>query len=121
MRLPTVISAGSQPTRRRQRPRLDPAALTRSDGLLPLRCTASWPRPDVRVAHLAGELDMGTAPFRAEYLGEQTATRPAELVLDVSEVTLVAAAGPALIVTALRNDDGINGRLHLIGVAGTGP
>src|SRR4051794_24923042 len=56
MRLPTVISAGSQPTRRRQRPRLDPAALTRSDGLLPLRCTASWPRPDVRVAHLAGEL-----------------------------------------------------------------
>src|SRR3954453_7716503 len=85
MRLPTVISAGSQPTRRRQRPRLDPAALTRSDGLLPLRCTASWPRPDVRVAHLAGELDTGTTPFRAEYLGEQTATRPAELVLDLSE------------------------------------
>jgi anti-anti-sigma regulatory factor len=39
----------------------------------------------VRVAHLAGELDTGTAPFRAEYLGEQTATRPAELVLDPSE------------------------------------
>ena len=42
-------------------------------------------------------------------------------MLDLSEVTLVAAAGPALIVTALNNDDGINGRLHLIGVAGNRP
>ena len=95
MRLPTVIRAGSQPTRRRQRPRLDPAALTRSHGLLPLRCTG---------------------PFLAEYLREQTATRPAELVLDLSEVTLVAAAGPAL-----NNGDGINGWLHLIGVAADRP
>jgi hypothetical protein len=33
----------------------------------------------------------------------------------------VAAAGPALIVTALNNDDGINDRLHLIGAAGNRP
>jgi hypothetical protein len=29
----------------------------RSEGLLPLRCTADWPRPDVCVVHLAGALD----------------------------------------------------------------
>jgi anti-anti-sigma regulatory factor len=45
--------------------------------------------------YLAGQLDAGSAPFLAEYLGEQTATRPAELVLDLREVTLVAAAGLA--------------------------
>ena len=91
---------------------------TRSDGLLPLRCTASRPRPDVCVAVLEGELDMATAPFLGEYLREHTATRPTELVLDLSGVTLLAAAGLALIVTALHNDNDIPGRLHLTGVTG---
>lgn len=90
----------------------------RSEGLLPLRCTASYPRPGVCVAHLAGELDMATAPLLARYLREQTASRPTELVLDLGEVTLLAAAGLALIVTALKNGDGIHGRLHLTGVTG---
>jgi anti-sigma B factor antagonist len=94
---------------------------TRSDGLLPLRCTASRPRPQVCVAHLSGELDMGTAPLIAEYLREQTATRPTDLVLDLGGVTLLAAAGLALIVQALHNDNGIHGRLHLTGVTGNRP
>jgi anti-sigma B factor antagonist len=94
---------------------------TRSHGLLPLRCTASRPLPHVCVAHLSGELDMATAPLLAEYLCEQTAARPAELVLDLSGVTLLAAAGLALIVAALNNDDGIHGRLHLVGVTGNRP
>jgi anti-sigma B factor antagonist len=75
----------------------------------------------VCVAHLAGELDMGTAPFLADYLREQTATRPTELVLDLSGVTLLAAAGMALIVAALNNESGIHGRLHLTGVTGNRP
>jgi anti-sigma B factor antagonist len=94
---------------------------TRSDGLLPLRCTASRPRPHVCVAYLACELDMGTAPFVTEYLREQTGTRPADLVLDLSGVTLLAAAGLALIVNAHKNEDGIHGRLHLTGVVGNRP
>jgi anti-sigma B factor antagonist len=94
---------------------------TRSHGLLPLRCTASRPLPHVCVAHLWGELDMATAPLLADYLHEQTATRPTELVLDLGGVTLLAAAGLALIVTVLNNDGGIHGRLHLIGVAGNRP
>ena len=93
----------------------------RSEGLLPLRCTASRPLPGVCVAHLTGELDMATAPLLAQYLREQTATRPTELVLDLGDVTLLAAAGLALIVTALNNDQSIHGRLHLTGVAGNRP
>jgi anti-anti-sigma factor len=75
----------------------------------------------VCVAHLDGELDMATAPFLAEYLREQTTTRPAELVLDLSGVTLLAAAGLTLIVEALGGERGIHGRLHLIGVTGNRP
>jgi anti-sigma B factor antagonist len=75
----------------------------------------------VCVAHLAGELDMATAPFLAEYLRRQTAIRPTDLVLDLGGVTLLAAAGLALIVTAMNNDSSIHGRLHLTGVTGNRP
>jgi anti-sigma B factor antagonist len=94
---------------------------TRSDGLLPLSCTASRPRPDVCVTHLTGELDMATAPLLAQYLREHTATRPSDLVLDLGGVTLLAAAGLALIVEALNNGSGIHGRLHLTGVTDNRP
>ena len=94
---------------------------TRSSRLLPLRCTASRPRPQVCVAHLEGELDMATAPIVAEHLREHTATRPTELILDLGGVTLLAAAGLELIVRARNNNDGIHGRLHLIGVTGNPP
>lgn len=93
---------------------------TRSDGL-PLRCSASWPLPGVCVVHLAGELDIATAPVLADYLREQTARRPAELVLDLGAVTLLAAAGLALILSAARNDSGIHGRMHLTGVTSNRP
>jgi anti-sigma B factor antagonist len=75
----------------------------------------------VCVAHLSGELDMATAPLLAEYLREQTAARPTELVLDLGGVTLLAAAGLTLIVRALNNDSDIHGRLRLMGVAGNRP
>jgi anti-anti-sigma factor len=91
---------------------------TRSDGLLPLTLTTSWPEPDVCVVHLAGELDIATVPVVADHLREQAAAAPAELVLDLSAVSLLAAIGVALILRAERHDDGIDGRLHLVGVVG---
>ncbi len=91
---------------------------TRSDGLLPLTLTTSWPEPDVCVVHLAGELDIATVPVVVDYLREQAAAAPAELVLDLSAVSLLAAIGVALILRAERHDDGIDGRLHLVGVVG---
>jgi anti-sigma B factor antagonist len=73
------------------------------------------------VAHLAGELDIATAPVVADQLRRETETRPAELLLDLSGVTHLAAAGLALIVAAMNNDRGIHGRVHLVGVSGNRP
>jgi anti-sigma B factor antagonist len=92
--------------------------VTRSDGLLPLRCTANWPRPHVCVVHLAGDLDIATVPVVARYLQEQTGSRPTDLVLDLGAVTLLAAVGVELIVDAQHDDRGIHGRLRLTGVTG---
>ncbi len=87
----------------------------RSDELQPLTMTTSWPRHHVCVVELAGELDRTTAPVLAGYLRSQTAAAPTHLVLDLTGVTLLAAAGITLIVHALRDDQGIQGRLQLIG------
>ena len=92
--------------------------VTRSDGLLPLRYWASRPRPQVCVVHLAGELDMATVPAVARYLQEQTADRPAELVLDLAAVTLLAATAVGLIVEVQHGGHGVHGRLSLVGVTG---
>ena len=87
----------------------------------PVRCTTSRPRPDVCVAHLEGELDMATTPFVADRLRRLTATRPTALLVDLGGVTHLAAAGLTLLVTAMKNDDDIHGRLHVVGVTGNRP
>ena len=92
--------------------------VSRPGGLLPLRCAASRPCPHVCVVHLAGELDMATVPVVVRCLRQQAATRPAELVLDLGAVTLLAAAGVALLVDVHHDDLGLGSRLHLVGVAG---
>ena len=91
--------------------------VTSSDGLLPLRYATSWPWPHVCVVHLAGDLDIATVPVATRYLRDQTVTRPTELVLDLGGVTLLAAAGVAMILNARHDDRGIHGRLRLTGVS----
>jgi anti-anti-sigma factor len=83
----------------------------------PMRAATTWPRPDVCLVRLAGELDMSTAPQVRGRLAEQTATRPAFLVLDLTAVELIAAAGISLLLAAMRNEHGIHGRLHVVGRA----
>ena len=73
------------------------------------------------MVHVVGELDIATVPFVADHLRRETANRPAELLLDLTGLTHLAAAGLALIVAAMNNDDGIHGRLHLVGVTGNRP
>jgi anti-sigma B factor antagonist len=90
---------------------------TRSDGL-PVTVTVHWPRPHLCVVQLGGELDIATVPPLVQYLRQETATGCAHLVLDVAGVRFLAAAGIRLILSAMRNDDGIRGRLHLVGVTG---
>jgi anti-sigma B factor antagonist len=80
--------------------------------------TTHWPRPNICVVTLAGELDCDTAPLLAEYLRERAATY---LVLDLEAVTFIAAAGINVIMSAQRNDHGIHGQLHVTGLARTTP
>ena len=94
---------------------------TRSDGLPLLTVTATWPRPNVCLVRPVGELDIATAPELASTLRAQTSSSPVHLILDLSEVSLLAATGVSVIVNALRNDDGIYGRLHLVGATKNPP
>jgi anti-anti-sigma factor len=87
----------------------------RSDELQPLTMTTSWPRPNVCVVQLAGDLDSTTAPELTDYLRKQTAAGPTYLLLDLTSVTFLAAAGITLIMNAQRNNEGIRGQLHLVG------
>ncbi|MEW1738793.1 STAS domain-containing protein [Nocardia beijingensis] len=66
----------------------------------PLRFSVCRPRRDVTVLLVAGEIDVATAPrFRAEL--SRACSRPAAtLVLDLSPVTFLAAAGLSILVEA---------------------
>jgi len=90
---------------------------TRSDGL-PITVAVHWPRPHVCLIQLAGELDVATVPLLAGVLREQTRPGPAHLVLDLAGVRFLASTGVGLILAAMHNDQGIRGRLHLLGVRG---
>ena len=115
-RCPHDGSVGHDPPRRR-----NGTDRSQTDEALPIWCTTYRPRTDVCVAHLVGELDIATVPVVADHLRRETATRPAELLLDLTGVTHLAAAGLALIMAAMTGDDGIHGRLHLVGVTGNRP
>lgn len=78
--------------------------------------TAHWPNPRVCVIRIVGELDLAAAPNVAVYLREQTQAGPDHLVIDLSQVRFLASAGVRLILSAAHNTDGIQGRLHLLGV-----
>jgi anti-anti-sigma factor len=89
----------------------------RSDGLK-ITVSVQWPRPSVCLVRLAGELDVASADPLVDFLRESTVRRPAHLVLDVAGVRFLASAGVGMIMSALRNAEGIHGRLHLTGVVG---
>ena len=88
---------------------------TRSDGL-PITVAVHWPRPQVCLVRLRGELDVATVPLLAGLLREHTRPGPDHLVVDLAGVRFLASAGVGLILSAMHNDDGIHGRLHLLGV-----
>jgi len=88
----------------------------RFQGLLPLQCRASRPRAGVCVVQPVGDLDIATAPVLAECLRAQTADHPEHLVLDLTAVRFLAAAGVTVIMGLLRGDGGVRAELHLLGV-----
>src|SRR3954453_8794996 len=66
---------------------------------------------------VTGELDMATVPQLRAYLRDKTASHPAHLVLDLSRVAFLASSGVGLLMAAHAREDGIDGELHLTGVA----
>ncbi len=81
---------------------------------LDLRCRQIG--DDVIAVSVAGDLDLATAPQLHDYLVDNTASRPAHLVLDLTEVTFLASRGISVLIQAHNRSDGIHGQLHLTGV-----
>ena len=83
---------------------------------------SAWPfGTHVVVVEVLGELDVQTAPQVKAFLAQATATTPRHLVLDLTGVRFLASAGIAVLLAAQSGQDGINGRLHLLGVTGNHP
>ena len=61
---------------------------------------------------------MQTVPPIKTFLAQATATGPRHLILDLSGVEFLASSGLALLIAVSYGDDGIQGRLHLLGVTG---
>jgi anti-anti-sigma factor len=83
----------------------------------PLRIATTWPRPDICLVRPSGELDLDTAPALRAHLRTQTAAGSPHLLLDLSAVTLIAAAGLTVLVGAMRDDQGVHGQLRVVGLA----
>ena len=73
------------------------------------------------LVEILGELDGQTAPQAKAFLTQATATTPRYLILDLTGVRFMASAGIALLLAAQSGQEGINGRLHLLGVTGNHP
>ena len=73
------------------------------------------------LVEILGELDVQTAPQAKAFLTQATATTPRYLILDLTGVRFMASAGIALVLAAQSGQEGINGRLHLLGVTGNHP
>jgi anti-anti-sigma factor len=73
------------------------------------------------LGEILGELDSQTVAQARSFLAQATATTPRHLILDLTGVRFLASAGIALLIAAQSGQDGINGRLHLLGVTGNHP
>ncbi len=72
------------------------------DGTELLWVTAQQPDHTVSVVHIAGEVDMLSGPSLQGHLGKVLATRPQRLIIDLSQVSFMAATGLAVLINAKR-------------------
>ena len=70
------------------------------DATAPLSVTVRQPAHAVLVIHVAGELDMLTGPRLKQHLSGLLATRPARLIIDLSEVSFLGSTGLAVLIGA---------------------
>ena len=77
--------------------------------------------PDVALVEVAGDLDIQTVPQATAFLARVTAAKPRHLVIDLSGLTFLASSGIGMLIAAQSNAQGIQGRVHLLGVTGNVP
>ena len=82
-----------------------------------LRRATRWPRPNLVLVELLGDLDLATAPPLTTYLRDLVRDRVDHLVLDMGRVTFLASHGLTVLITALAEAPHPD-RVHLLGVAG---
>ena len=85
------------------------------------RSTTALRSAHVVLVEIVGDLELQTVPQARTFLREVTATRPQHLIVDLSGVTFMASSGIALLIAAQSDRNGIQGRLHLLGVIGNHP
>jgi anti-anti-sigma factor len=79
-----------------------------------LRFGVYWPSAGTVVLTTWGEVDLLTAPQLTEALGDCLRGRPERLVLDLSEVDFLAAAGLSVLVRVDRQAQQGGTRLHIV-------
>ena len=75
---------------------------------------SSSERGDVTVVHVAGEIDVYTAPLLREVLDKQIAAGRTKLVVDLEQVTFMDSTGLGVLVGRLKLVRGQNGSLRIV-------
>ncbi len=75
---------------------------------------SSADRGDVTVVHVAGEIDVYTAPVLRERLDEQISAGRRHLVVDLQGVTFMDSTGLGVLVGRLKLVRGQNGSLRIV-------
>jgi anti-sigma B factor antagonist len=80
----------------------DVAPQPASDNGHPLATVEDWPEGSGHALKIAGELDISTVGSVRSAFDHVTATRPATLILDLSELRFIDSSGLALLLVAAR-------------------
>lgn len=75
---------------------------------------SSTERGAVTVVHVAGEIDVYTAPLLREVLDKQVAAGRTNLVVDLEKVTFMDSTGLGVLVGRLKLVRGQNGSLRIV-------
>jgi anti-sigma B factor antagonist len=85
----------------------------RSDGT-PILSLCLTNHGDIKVITVGGELDLDTAHLLTELVDRVADQRPARLVIDMADVTLLCAAGLSALLRARETIAAVGGRLVLL-------
>jgi anti-sigma B factor antagonist len=85
----------------------------RSDGT-PILSLCLTNHGDIKVITVGGELDLDTAHLLTELVDRVADQRPARVVIDMADVTLLCAAGLSALLRARETIAAVGGRLVLL-------